>query len=250
MSLKIGRGTNISHWLSQSDRRGPERRAWFTQEDVRRIADWGFDHIRLPIDEEQMWDDAGRQNAEAFELMDSALDWAEQAGLNMIVDLHILRSHCFTQTTEPKLFTDPAEAEKFADFWRQLSARLKNRSRSRVAYELMNEAVAKDAKDWNRVAMVAFKAIRALEAQRTIILGSNRWNSALTFDELEVPKDQETVLTFHFYHPMLVTHHRASWWPEGKCYEGPIQYPGQPIPAQYFKEVPEPDRSQIGRAHV
>jgi len=38
MSLQLRRGTNISHWLSQSARRGQERRRFFTRDDVRRIA--------------------------------------------------------------------------------------------------------------------------------------------------------------------------------------------------------------------
>lgn len=245
MPSLVRRGTNISHWLSQSHARGAERRAYFTRADVQRIADWGFDHIRLPIDEEQMWDAAGRQESEAFDLMDSALDWCEQAGLKAVVDLHILRSHFFNQATEPALFTNPAEAEKFADFWRQLSARLIGRSRDRVVYELMNEAVATNPQDWNRVAMVAFKAIRQLEPQRQIILGSNRWNSALTFDQLSIPDDRNTILTFHYYLPMLVTHHRASWCDEGRLYDGPIQYPGQPIPAASFAQLPETLRQRL-----
>ena len=58
--FKVKRGTNISHWLSQSPRRGAERRAWFTREDVAWLAALGFDHVRLPIDEEQMWDANGK----------------------------------------------------------------------------------------------------------------------------------------------------------------------------------------------
>lgn len=245
MTLKIHRGTNISHWLSQSEKRGDARRAWFTQEDVKRIADWGFDHIRLPIDEQQMWDDSGRQEPEAFDLMEASLDWMEQAGLKAVIDLHILRSHFFISATEPKLFTDPSEAEKFADLWRQLSARLKGRSNERVAYELMNEAVATDAQDWNRVAMMAFQAIRDLEPQRTIILGSNRWNSVKTFDQLHVPEDANTILTFHFYLPMLVTHHQGRWCTEGRMYDGPIQYPGQPIAPENLGEVRPPENDRL-----
>ena len=243
--VKINRGTNISHWLSQSDKRGEARRASFTREDVDRIADWGFDHIRLPVDEMQMWDDSGAQEAEAFDLMDSALDWAEEAGLNVVVDLHILRGHFFISKLEPELFTDPAQAEKFADLWRQLSARLRGRSNERVAYELLNEAVAADPQDWNRVAGVAFQAIRELEPRRTIVLGSNQWNSAFTFDELSVPDDANTVLTFHFYHPMLITHHRASWSVEGRMYDGPVQYPGPPIPDGHLAEVRPPEAARL-----
>jgi len=249
MPLNITRGTNISHWLSQSDRRGAARRAWFSREDMDRLADWGFDHVRLPIDEAQMWEVGGRQEAEAFDLMDSALDWAEQAGLRAVIDLHILRSHFFNQATEPALFTDPAEAEHFAGLWRQLSARLSGRPNDFLAYELMNEPVATDAEDWNRVAMVAFGAVRETEPWRTVILGSNRWNSALTFDELRVPDDRCTILTFHFYLPMLVTHHRAHWCWEGQLYDGPIRYPGAPIHSGDLARVEEPARGRLAEVN-
>ena len=43
----IGKGVNISHWLSQSDARGDVRRNYFTRDDVKAIADMGFDHIRI-----------------------------------------------------------------------------------------------------------------------------------------------------------------------------------------------------------
>lgn len=248
--MKIKRGTNISHWLSQSDKRGEERRDWFTKEDIQRIAGWGFDHIRLPIDEVQMWDEGGRQEAEAFDLMDSALDWAEEAGLKVVVDLHILRSHFFNQQAEPKLFTDPLEAEKFADFWRQLSVRLNGRENDSVAYELMNEPVAQNHEDWNRVAKLAFQAIRSLEPDRTIVMGSNRWNSVQTFDQLHVPDDRNTILTFHFYYPMLVTHYRAPWCAEGRMYDGPIQYPGQPIPAGNLAEARSPESSRLFKLNL
>jgi len=49
-AFAIRRGTNISHWLSQSGRRGQERARFFVEKDVELIASLGFDHIRLPID--------------------------------------------------------------------------------------------------------------------------------------------------------------------------------------------------------
>lgn len=245
MKLPIKRGTNISHWLSQSTRRGPERQAWFTRGDMRRIADFGFDHIRLPIDEEQMWDENGEQEREAFDLMEAALDWAEQAGLAVVVDLHILRSHSFGQADEPSLFSNPAEAGKLADLWRQLSDRLRSRTTDRVGYELMNEAVAKNPEDWNRVALLAHRAVRERELDRVILLGSNEWNSVFTFDKLRVPDDPHTVLTFHFYHPMFVTHHRAGWSPEGRMYDGPIHYPGRPIAPENLHRVAPPEADRL-----
>lgn len=230
MSFSIRRGTNISHWLSQSKQRGAARKAWFTQEDVRRIADMGFDHIRIPIDEVQMWDEGGGAHAEAFDLLENALDWSEEAGLRVIVDLHILRSHYFNDKTGvPALFTDPAQEAYFCDLWRDLSGRLGTRATDQVAYELLNEAVARDPEDWNRVARTAFDAVRELEPERTIVLGSNWFNQHHTFEQLAVPDDKRQILTFHYYYPMLVTHYLAYWW-DGGVYTGPIQYPGRPIP--------------------
>jgi Cellulase (glycosyl hydrolase family 5) len=95
--FKAKRGTNISHWLSQSTNRGVERRTWFTKEDVAFLAGLGFDHLRIPIDEEQMWDQSGKPEIEAFSLLNQALDWCAEYKLNAIVDLHILRSHHFNE---------------------------------------------------------------------------------------------------------------------------------------------------------
>ena len=63
----INRGTNIAHWLSQGSRRGEEREQFITKKDIEDIALMGFDHVRLPIDEEQMWDENGARHDDAFQ---------------------------------------------------------------------------------------------------------------------------------------------------------------------------------------
>jgi len=245
MTFSIHRGTNISHWLSQSKRRGEARRAWFKEEDVRRIAEWGFDHVRIPIDEVQMWDEEGEPDGEAFVLLNSALDWCADYDLKAIVDLHILRAHYFNDRTGvPPLFTDPAVEEHFADLWRSLSDHLHDRPLDMVAYELLNEAVAEDPEDWNRVAMTAFSAVRELEPERTIVLGSNEWNHPSMFEHLTVPEDENCVLTFHFYYPMLVTHYTAPWTPAGD-YDGPIDYPGTLVPPERLEDVQNEIEDQV-----
>ena len=246
MSIRLNRGTNISHWLSQSDRRGEDRAAWFTQQDVQFLADLGLDHIRIPIDECQMWDDQERPLNDGFDLLESALDWAECAGLAVVVDFHILKSHFFNQSHEPALFTDQAAANRFSHLWGQLSSRLGHRGTDALAYELLNEPVATHSSDWNRVAAAAIREIRSREANRTIVLGSNRWCSTKTLSELQVPDDDYLILTFHFYYPMLVTHHQAWWCAEGKMYNGPIQYPGPPIAPEYLDRVVMPGEQRFG----
>jgi len=244
MSFPIYCGTNISEWLSQSSRRGAERASFFTGNDVAFIAGLGFDHIRLPVDEEQLWSEDGQPDSEAFGLLDAALDWCEEYNLRAIVDLHILRSHHFNASATPRLFTDPAETRRFAGLWRDLSEHLSRRSVELVAYELMNEPVAKDPRDWNRVAMAGFRAIREREPLRTVVLGSNTWNQTHTFGDLEIPADDHLILTFHYYHPMLVTHYTAPWW-EGGVYTGPVHYPGKPIQDEDASQLPADQRARL-----
>jgi endoglucanase len=146
----IRTGVNVSHWLSQSKKRGDERTNYITKADFDTIASVGFDHVRIPIDEEQMWDEEGNKETEAFELLHNAITWALSAKLRAIVDLHIVRSHHFIAETNP-LWTEPVEQEKLVDLWRQLSEELKQYPNNMVAYEILNEAVADDPEDWNNL---------------------------------------------------------------------------------------------------
>ena len=238
----LHKGTNISHWLSQSSRRGAERRAFFTEEDVHYLAGLGFDHLRIPIDEEQMFDEAGNPEPEAFALLTNALDWCQQEGLRAIVDLHILRSHHFNEDDKP-LWTDPAEQEKFMDLWRVLSDTLHSYPGGMLAYELMNEPVANDPENWNQLVARAVKVIRDQEPERVVVIGSNRWQNADTFDQLKVPEnDQNILLSFHFYEPFLLTHYQASWTSLAN-YEGPVHYPGPIITEEEFAELPNTQKA-------
>lgn len=228
-SFHIMRGTNIAHWLSQSERRGDERKTFFTKKDIRFIDSVGFDHIRLPIDEVQMWDESGNKIDTAFALLRNCMEWCHTAGLRVVVDLHILRSHYFNAAVKP-LWTVPAEQDKFIALWKNLSDSLREWPNGMVAYELMNEPVADDPELWNNLVARAVDSIRQTEPARVIVIGSNMWQSANTFDKLKIPEnDTNIVLSFHFYEPMPLTHYRASWT-EYKDLKGKVNYPGQIMP--------------------
>jgi len=223
----IQKGINIAHWLSQSSARGEERRNFFQQDDINYIANLGFDHIRLPVDEEQLWDVEGNKETEAFELLHNAIQWSREAGLKVVVDLHILRSHYFLDDAPP-LFTEPEALDMFLQNWRDLSDELHSYPNDLVAYELLNEAVADDPEDWNHVVRNAVDVLRELEPERTIVIGSNHFKQVQTFPDLWIPEnDPNIILSYHFYTPMLLTHYNASWSTNTRDYTGPVSYPGQ-----------------------
>ena len=178
--FRIKRGTNISHWLSQSEQRGEARRLHIQEDDFARLEQLGFDFVRIPIDEEQFWDEKGTKLPEAWDLLKNALDWSRKHNLRAIVDLHIIRSHYFNAVNEGDkaantLFTSEKAQEDLINLWRQLSDFLKDRSNDWVAYEFMNEPVAEEHEQWNQLIAKVHKALRELEPQRTLVIGSNLW---------------------------------------------------------------------------
>ena len=225
-SFSIKRGTNIAHWLSQSNRRGNERSGFFTDKDIAFIKAKGFDHIRLPVDEEQLWDSSGKRYDDAFQLVENCMNWASHEGLRVVLDLHILRSHHFNAAEKP-LWTQPAAQDKFIQLWKDLASAVKKWPNGMLAYEFMNEPVADDPEQWNRLLARVRDSIRSWEPERVLVIGSNRWQSANTFDQLKIPaNDRNILLSFHFYEPFHLTHYKASWT-NLKDFNGQVQYPGQ-----------------------
>ncbi|MCQ2250715.1 MAG: glycoside hydrolase family 5 protein [Bacteroidales bacterium] len=240
--FKIKRGTNVSHWLSQSKERGDERRNHIQEDDFYRLDSLGFDHVRLPIDEEQLWDENGTKIPEAWGLLNNALDWARKYNLRTIVDLHIIRAHYFNAVNEGAsntLFTDSVAQQGLINLWYQLSDVLKDRDVDWVAYEFMNEPVAEEHEQWNQLVAKVHKALREREPNRTLVIGSNRWQGHETFKFLKVPEgDKNIILSFHYYNPMILTHYGA-WWTPTWPYKGKVSYPGVLISADDYKAAPD-----------
>ena len=226
----IHRGTNISHWLSQDF--GFTKRSYFiTENDFRYISKCGFDHVRLPVDEIVLWKDDGSPDEAAFAMLHDAIGWCAKNHLRVIVDLHSVRAHDFNASNSGKvntLWNDPKAQDRFIDLWTQLSARLRDFPNDLVAYEIMNEPTAEDPEDWNKLVAKSFKVIRALEPNRVIVIGADRWQIPSMMPKLKVPQgDKNIILSIHTYTPFALTHHEAGWIGEPlKSYDGPVNYPG------------------------
>jgi len=246
--FRIKRGTNLSHWLSQSMVRGEARANHIQEDDFARLHELGFDHVRIPIDEVQFWDEEGNKLPEAWDLLTNALDLARKYEIRAIVDLHVIRSHNFNAVNAGltnSLFTDEAAQQRLIDMWYQLSDALNGYSTDWVAYEFMNEPVADEHEQWNQLIAKVHAALREREPNRTLVIGSNRWQGHETFKYLRVPEgDPNIILSFHYYNPMILTHRGAFWTPIGK-YSGPISYPGKMITEENLAQAPADIQAEL-----
>ena len=240
-NFKIFKGVNLAHWLSQNFHTEPGVWDYITRADIQYLAELGFDHVRLPIDEKNMWDEDGNRIPETFEAMHNCIAWCMEHGMRVVVDLHIIRSHHFIADDNP-LWTDPKEQEKFVALWLDLSSALHGYPLSIVAYELLNEPVAEDHHDWNALVNTTISALRKLEPERTIVVGSNSWQKPETFPYLKVPEgDKNIILSFHLYDPFLLTHYKAHWT-FLRDYTGPVRYPGELINREEFNSLSQEDQ--------
>lgn len=225
--FKLGTGVNLSHWLSQSHLRGKDREEQIRKKDFDAIAAMGFEHVRLPIDEEQFYDTDLNRYDDAFVLLKKAIDWTLENDMNIIVDLHITRSHNFNTEEKNTLFKDEAAQEQMVKIWKDLQSFLMSYPNDRVAYELLNEAVAPTHEELNKLEAKLIAAIREKEPNRFIIVGSNHQQSIYTMPYLNVPEnDKHLILSFHYYNPFLVTHYGTAWTPLAN-FRGKISYPGK-----------------------
>jgi len=161
----------------------------------------GFDFVRIPIDEVHFYDENMNRDNEAFQLLKNAINWALEDSLNVIVDLHIVRSHHFNNENKHAntLFQDSVVQAKFIAVWMDLQKSLKDYLVDRVAYEILNEAVAPHHEDWNKLLAKACKALRVAEPNRYLVIGSNGMQTVHTFDSLRVPENDP--INFEF--PLL-----------------------------------------------
>ncbi len=245
--FKIKRGVNLSHWLSQDFGWVPKY-TYINENDIRFIDSIGYDHVRIPIDEQEMWDENGKPIKQAFNHLISCLNWCGKYNIRAIVDLHIIRAHHFNALKEggSNPLWDDLEAQKnFINLWMQLSDVLRKYPNNMVAYELLNEAVAPEHEDWNKLVNRAIAAVRKKEPERVLVIGPNMWQIAPNLKYLRLPEnDKNIILSFHTYTPMAFTHHTAEWTPAGE-YKGPVHYPDQIITDVDYKKYVDTTNAAI-----
>ena len=215
-NARLGRGINIGNSLD-----APREGAWgvgLEAEYFDIIADAGFGHVRLPIS----W--AGYADTEApylipdgddptidhpdyrsiWERVDWAIDQAEAAGLNIIVNVH----HYDAIHDDPR-----AEEARFLAMWEQIADRYVDAG-EHVYFELLNEpntTFDDEPELWNDLAAKSLAIVREQHPTRPVLIGPVGYNAIDRLDDLVLPDDPNIISTVHVYEPFDFTHQGATW---------------------------------------
>lgn len=206
------RGVNLGGWLSQCDYSEDRLNNFITEPDFEKIASWGLDHVRIPVDYNVLENEDGSYNERGFERIETALDYARKYGLNAIIDLHKTAGFSFDEgEQESGFFENEKYQERFYRLWEELAKHFAKYSEY-VAFELLNEVTEQRFIDsWNRISRECITRIRAYAPDTLILLGSYWNNSAEAVKDLEKPYDDKVIYNFHCYSPIEFTHQGAYW---------------------------------------
>ncbi len=227
-SLQVG--INLGGWISQYPAYDHQYfRTFITSSDIQRIADWGMDHVRLPVDYPLLEDDdrPGVYKDSGFEYIESCLEWCQQNGLRVILDLHKAPGFAFDALDQATLFESPAKQERFIELWSAIARHFVGRLDDMLAFELLNEIVLPDSGPWNKLVKRTIARIRSIDPRRLIVVGGNYYNSASELQNLDAIEDANILYTFHYYLPLTITHQKAPWVPPLAEYDRALEYPGQ-----------------------
>ena len=211
--MDLIRGINIGGYLSQCQHNDEHYDNFFDEKDVRRIKDWGFDHIRLPFDYEVLEYEDGQVKPNGYARLHQLCEWCRIYDLRLILDLHKAYGYDFNDAgdrAKNNLFAGEENCQRFISLWRTIATAFG--SYEHVAFELLNEVVEEENADgWNELIRQTVMAIRAIAKDTTLIYGGIRWNSADALPLLDPPVSDNIMYTFHFYEPLIFTHQKAHW---------------------------------------
>lgn len=230
------KGVNLGGWFSQIDAIEAKDPAVFPgmiahidkflgKADFQRIKDWGFDHVRVPVDWFNVFTPEIQPRIDVMDRLEKAVSDITACGLGLILDLHRCPGHDFEQAlhSEQSFFTTPSLRRDCLKVWAILAERFG--PNPQVILELLNEPVAPNADIWNDVKAELVHEIRRFAPQSTLLIGSNRWNQVSEFENLTPLDDEHVIYSFHYYLPIVFTHQKAPWVP-GKAFQNSYSYPG------------------------
>ena len=249
-------GINIGGWLSQYEfivdnpltveNLKQHFDTFITENDIKQISSWQFDHIRLPVSGYLLYDiNNDCLNPDVLKYMHKCVVWCSKYHLNIIIDLHDIYGNVYGAMDEPMpLLTDTSLQNRFIRVWELLTHEFFNVTGTTIMFELLNEVSdasgaypfsdvygnsydfsQKETLLWNKLYKKCIEKIRSIDSTRWILVGCNGQNSGVYLKELEVIDDPYVFYNFHYYDPQVFTHQQADFSEEMREFDRVIGYP-------------------------
>lgn len=204
----IVKGQNLSNWLEaywQSNYPNPEG---YTRQSIMQMQEAGMRSLRLPVTFEYFTDTlppyAIHTNNATFALIDSAITWAADFDMLLIIDNH----HGWEVNTANYLQQVP----RMAAMWKQLAQYFAGLDPDRYLFEIWNEPPILLPESYIRPFYQAcLDSIRTTDTLHTLVVGAHAANLGLALAATTPYADNNLIYTFHSYEPYNFTHQGFPW---------------------------------------
>lgn len=205
------KGVNLGGWLSQGSLDINHIATFIVEDDIKRISEIGCDHLRLPVDYENI-DKDGEIVEYGFDYIEKCIKWCQKYGLNVVLDLHKTPGYVFDDLENSKgFFGNPILEARFLTIWDRLSSRFSKYS-DMMMFEMLNEVTDESYLDsWNDLGNRCIKVIRKNAPKVKILFGGVNYSSVSSVKFIPKPADENIVYNVHCYEPLIFTHQGAYW---------------------------------------
>ena len=207
------KGVNLGGWLSQGSLELSHIDSFIKEEDIKRIKEMGCDHLRLPVDFENIYFEKEKKSNEVgYKYIDLCVEWCKKYHLNVVLDLHKAPGYSFDDFEYSNGFFDNPELRSlFLDIWDNLSKRYAKYS-DMMMFEMLNEVTDfKFLDSWNSLALECIKVIRKNAPKVKILYGGVGYSAVVAVKLIPAPYDENIVYNVHCYEPMAFSHQGAYW---------------------------------------
>ncbi|MEX0647717.1 MAG: glycoside hydrolase family 5 protein [Balneolaceae bacterium] len=202
MNEVLGRGINLGNALE-----APEEGEWgmvIEEEFIQLIKDAGFESVRIPIrwNAHAAWNEPYKIHDSFFERVDEVIGWSLDRGLAVMINIHHY---------DELMETPHAHRNRLSGIWKQIASRYKEYPEE-VVFEVLNEPHDNLNPDlWNVYLSEVTEEIRGTNTHRVIVAGTANWGGFHGLQDLELPDDDQIIVTIHNYNPFHFTHQGAGW---------------------------------------
>jgi len=246
------RGFNLLDYFSPN--KADTSRGFTSEEELKWMADWGFDFVRLPMaypryvkfdpSKNIRPDDVLNFDEKAVDKIEELVDRANKYNIHVSLNLHRAPGFCVNAGFhEPYNLWQDEEAQKaFYAHWEMWAKRFASRSRDMISFDLVNEPCTReDMNDqfskrgaipgalYRDVVVNCLEVIHKYNPNRLVVADGNNVGSDVIPELFDLKVGQSC----RGYFPHYISHYRAPWVFENPDDSPEVVWPGT-IDGKYF----------------
>jgi len=180
------------------------RENYVAQADIDQIAEWGFNHIRVPFHYKQFYDSTGTEIPIGYEIIDELISWCEPYNIYIILDMHCAPGG---QNGGPisdsdgtaRLWLEDSNKALTIQIWKEIATYYADHTLI-GGYDLINEPVLPGSvtlQEFKQLYIDITNAIREVDVNHLLFIEGNWYGT--DFAGLTPPWDDNMSYSFHKY---------------------------------------------------